>query len=220
MALLESAYSCLKRRREPFPMGHAAQTRSPYVVTPLLVVLLAGCGGGTVEVSADEAPATSSTTATTPTTEAPPTESAAEVTPEPAPSETVAEAAPETARQIVERLAASGMPVDGIGEYDAETDPNDQLGRPGGYTSKAYWVDTTIDSADVLDTTQGSVELGGSVETFGDTAAAQARADYIAEVTAGSPALTEYDFVVGTSVLRLSKALTPDEAQAYVDALN
>ncbi len=194
--------------------------RSPYVVTPLLVVLLAACGGGTTEVSADDTLVSSTPTASTAGTEAVSTESAAEVGPEPAPSETVAVAAPETARQIVDRLAASGLPIDGIGEYDAETDPNDLLGRPGGYTSKVYWVDTSIDTADVADTTQGSVDLGGSVETFADTPAAQTRADYIAEVTAGLPALTEYDFVVGTSVLRLSRALTPDEAQAYVDALN
>lgn len=49
--------------------------------------------------------------------------------------------------------------------------------------------------------------------------AAQRRADYIQTIGKNLPTLVEYDYVLGPVLLRLSKGLTPDQAQAYKDTL-
>jgi hypothetical protein len=54
-----------------------------------------------------------------------------------------------------------------------------------------------------------------SVEVFADHAGARARAEYLATVTKAVPALTEYDYVQGTTVLQISNAATPEQAAAY-----
>ena len=136
---------------------------------------------------------------------------------EPAPSPSVAPVA--AAAEVVKVLVAAGLPVVVTTDYDETTDPNKQLGRPGGYVDKLAFTDSRIVKADVLDDNAGSVELGGGVELFADTAGAQTRADYIQQVTAGMPALTEYGYVRGGVLLRLSKQLTPTQAKAYEAAL-
>lgn len=171
----------------------------------LLAVVAAGCG------SDEEAAAPSTTTALSTTTAsgaAPATTSASLAT----------TAGARASGEVVAALQANGLPISDVVEVTAASDKNQLLGRPGGYTSKTTFSDTTIDVATVTDSTPGSVELGGSVGVFTDMAGAQARADYIAKVTAGTPALTEYDYVAGSALLRLSRALTPDQAQAYKTA--
>ena len=131
-----------------------------------------------------------------------------------------APAAPADAANGLVKLQSAGLPIGATGTVTAENDPNHLLGRPGQYTSKVYWIDTSIDTNEVLDSSEGSVEAGGAIETFADAASAQKRADYIQSVTAGIPALIEYDEVVGPSVLRLSKVLTPDQVAKYKAALS
>jgi hypothetical protein len=60
---------------------------------------------------------------------------------------------------------------------------------------------------------------GGSVAVFADHAGAQARAEFLATVTKGMTALTEYDYVQGMTPLRISNAATPEQAAAYEKAL-
>lgn len=128
-------------------------------------------------------------------------------------------AAPD-AQQVVEAFADAGLPVRDMVVYTAETDLNDMLGRPGGYTSKAAFVDTRIDVSDVGDTSEGAIELGGGVEVFDDADGAHDRATYIQGIAEALPfAAREYDYVAGGVLVRLSVQLTPDQAARYGTAL-
>jgi hypothetical protein len=126
---------------------------------------------------------------------------------------------PITGAEVVEALAAAGLPVTLTIDYDETTDPNKQLGRRNGYVDKVAFTDARIKPEAVIDSTAGSVELGGGVEVFSSQQEAQTRADYIQSVTAGSPALTEYGYVKDGVLLRLSQQLTPTQAAAYETAL-
>lgn len=165
-----------------------------------LVLLTTACGGGGNEtaappVQAPSAPAAFSAAPAAPT-EAPATESI-------------------TGADVMKKLAAAGLPVTLTVDYDETTDPNKQLGRPNGYIDKVAFTDSRIKPDDVLDSDEGSVELGGGVEVFASEREAQTRADYIKTVTAGTPALTEYGYVKGGVLLRLSHQLPPVQAAEY-----
>ncbi|MFI7399681.1 hypothetical protein ACIBW9_04200 [Streptomyces sp. NPDC049541] len=101
------------------------------------------------------------------------------------------------------------------GTVTAENDPNHLLGRPNQYTSKVTFTDSRIKATDVTGTEKGDVERGGAIEVFSSPADATARAKYIQAVTKAMPALTEYDYVNGTVVLRVSHYLTPAQAATY-----
>ena len=104
------------------------------------------------------------------------------------------------------------------GTVTAENDPNHLLGRPNQYTSKVTFTDSRIKAADVAGTEKGDVERGGAIEVFGSPADAAARAKYIQAVTKSMPALTEYDYVHGTVLIRVSHYLTPAQAASYKTA--
>lgn len=97
----------------------------------------------------------------------------------------------------------------------AANDPNHLLGRPGQYTSKVTFADSRVSKADAAGFKAGDVELGGAVEAFASPADAAARAEYIESVTKGSGALSEYDYVHGSVVVRVSRFLTPAQAKQY-----
>jgi hypothetical protein len=130
------------------------------------------------------------------------------------------------ASALAARLKAAGMPVTHLIVYTPSTDPNHELGRQGGYTSKVAWVDRRAVKAyqDGLKQDQlgfspglpgdrGSVDNGGGIEVFPTAAEARARADFIRGF---GPSLGDgYDFTVGRDLLRLSNYLTPAQARAY-----
>lgn len=97
----------------------------------------------------------------------------------------------------------------------AENDENHLLGRPGQYTSKIAFADSRIKGDDAAMYETGDIELGGSIEVFPDAAGAKTRAAYIQKVTKGMPALAEYDYPVGTILVRVSRYLTPAQASEY-----
>jgi hypothetical protein len=113
---------------------------------------------------------------------------------------------------VVERLQAAGLPIAEITVYTAETDPNNLLGRPGGYESKATFRDTRIERGT-------GVGGGGSVEVFKDDDGAIRRREQMERISQSSPVLGEYTYQRGSVVLRIARALTPDQAQAYEQAL-
>lgn len=123
-----------------------------------------------------------------------------------------------TAEDVVNALKNGGLPIGETEVYDATTDPNHQIGRPNGYTSKANFSDTRFELVRD-DDNQLDSSSGGSVEVFADHAGAQARAEYLATVTKGMAALTEYDYVQDTTLLRISNIATPEQAAAYETAL-
>jgi hypothetical protein len=125
-----------------------------------------------------------------------------------------------TAEQVIARLAPR-IPTARLSiVYSAQTDPNQLLGTPNLYVSKAAFTDTRIDPAQAKETEIGSVELGGSVEVFLDEADARARKQYIDETIADLPIdVSEYSYVRGPVLLRLSRRLTPEQAAEYESAL-
>ena len=125
-----------------------------------------------------------------------------------------------SAQAVILKLKAEVPSISISVVYTATTDPNFELGRPGGYTSKAAFVDSRINPSTVSDSSLGSVALGGGVEVFPSNTEAMQRAHYIQSVTAGSPVLTEYDYVAGGVVLRLSSSYTPAQAQQFANSLS
>lgn len=104
------------------------------------------------------------------------------------------------------------------GTVTAENDPNHLLGRPNQYTSKVTFTDSRVKASDVSGTEKGDVERGGAIEVFANPTDAEARAKYIQAVTKSMPAFTEYDYVHGTVVIRVSHYLTPTQAASYKTA--
>jgi len=96
--------------------------------------------------------------------------------------------------------------------YTAVTDPNHELGRQGGYTSKVAWQDPRAASQDAGDT-RGSIGLGGGIEAFPPAPGARARYEYLRGFQ--PPFGDGYDYLDGTAILRLSQYLTPAQARAY-----
>lgn len=130
-----------------------------------------------------------------------------------------AEAEPETpdittmtAEEIVVLLQEQGCPIENIISYTAETDPNELLGRPNQYTSKANFADPRIEQYDQTD------PLGGTVEVFENAADAQSRYDYIDAITQEMPTLGYYQYLYENVLLRVEYALTPDQAAEYENA--
>ncbi|MFE2142173.1 hypothetical protein ACFXA3_10540 [Streptomyces sp. NPDC059456] len=133
--------------------------------------------------------------------------------PAPAPSKATADAAGAFAV-----LSAAVPSVKFGGTVTAENDPNHFLGRPHQYSSKVTFTDGRIPADQTEGHQPGDVELGGSIEVFPNAADAQARHDYIQTVTKGMPALTEYDYLHGQTLVRVSRLLTPAQAADYEKA--
>lgn len=121
-----------------------------------------------------------------------------------------------TASTAFSKLSVKSATV--TGTVTAANDPNHLLGRPNQYTSKVTFTDSRIKAADVSGTEEGAVERGGAIEVFADPADAKARTTYIRAVTKSMPALSEYDYVHGTVLVRVSHYLTPDQAAVYKKA--
>lgn len=125
-----------------------------------------------------------------------------------------------TAEQVVADLAAGVSTAKPTVVYTAESDPNRLLGRPNGYISKASFADTRIKASEVKDDEAGSVDRGGSVEVYADEAGAAARKKYIDDTMKAAPILgSEYSYVTGPVLLRVSQQLTPEQAAEYERAL-
>jgi len=110
-------------------------------------------------------------------------------------------------------LKENGFPIGNVVVYTEETDPNKFLGRPNQYISKLNFSDTTLSpNADNLN--------GGSIEVFLNPEDAEARKTYIDTIGKQMPVLSEYSFIRGTALLRLSRDLTPTKAQEYEKYFN
>lgn len=122
-----------------------------------------------------------------------------------------------TATEIIRDLAKRIPSIKLTVVYNASTDPNHLLGRPGQYTSKAAFTDSRLTASQIQgDTDLGDVQAGGGVEVYPTAAGARQRAHYLYTLTTADPSLgVEYDFLAGPILLRVSGLLTP--AQAAVD---
>jgi len=131
-----------------------------------------------------------------------------------APTTTTAEPRRLDAEAVATRLKEAGLPIGEVRVYTAANDPNEQLGRPGGYTSKVSFHDTRLEQSDDFD-----VDGGGSVEVFDNEKDANSRFEYVDAITRGNAMFNEYHWLDGPIFLRVSKSLTPDQAEEYHRAL-
>lgn len=100
------------------------------------------------------------------------------------------------------------------------SESNHLLGRPNGYLSKASFSDKRVPASDTTGDSKGDVDYGGSVEVFATANEAKARAAYIESVLKADPMLgTEYDYLNGPVLLRVSQYLIPSQAEEYQRAL-
>ena len=116
--------------------------------------------------------------------------------------------------ETVEALKTARLPIADVTTLTAESDENKLLGRPGQYVSKAVFFDSRYP--------KGSGEFEepeNTVETFASDADAKSRRDYVAKVTEGMPMLMQYQILRGRTLVRLNKALSPDQAKEYEMAL-
>jgi hypothetical protein len=93
-----------------------------------------------------------------------------------------------------------------------KTDANNLLGRPNGYVSAAVITDAGGDTSD----SDPGVAYGATVEMFDSKPSAVRRSDYIQGILEDAPMLgTEYDYVRGKVLLRISGELPPSIAAEY-----
>ena len=118
------------------------------------------------------------------------------------------------AADVVNAFKKDGLPIGDQLVYTVENDPDKLMGRPGQYTSKVNFVDTTEQE-------NMKVEIlhGGSVEMFDNNDDAKNRFNYISKIAKSSPVFDEYDYVQGKILLRLSKNLPSNHAKKYEDTL-
>jgi hypothetical protein len=106
---------------------------------------------------------------------------------------------------------ATAMGMGKITVWTAVTDENHLLGRPGGYTSAATIMDKRISCTDPTDP---GTDCGATVEVFATPDQALARSQYIQSLMGGIFG-TEYHYLAGTALLRVTGTLTPDVAMQY-----
>lgn len=100
-------------------------------------------------------------------------------------------------------ITASELPVRDVVEFTAETDPNDQIGRPNGYIAKFSWTDEREPNF------QCTVEFFSSVEDL------DLRKRHLEQVHAAMPLTRQYVFIHKNAILRVPLKLTPDQASRY-----
>src|SRR5918996_5287478 len=88
-----------------------------------------------------------------------------------------------TAREFVAGLKQRGLPVGKVVCYTDESDPNELLGRPGGYIEKCDWADKRHGqphaNADYTNPESDFDLIGGSIETFEKPGGAAERPEYL-----------------------------------------
>src|SRR5262245_44473192 len=113
-----------------------------------------------------------------------------------------------TAEQVAIRLLDAKVPLRTTLVYDASNDPNQLLGKPGGYTSKIAFVGDRTHASAASVTARDPVAQGGSIEVFADAAAASSRVEQLRAVSSSSQLLQEFDYQQGGVVVRVSKYLS------------
>ncbi|TAK20656.1 MAG: hypothetical protein EPO26_16645 [Chloroflexota bacterium] len=105
-------------------------------------------------------------------------------------------------------LMATGLPITGITELTAQTDPDRLLGKAGQYAGKLSWQDPAVANA------------VGFAELFADPAALQARVQALAGAGAGSGSVPLVRSDANLAVLRLPPGITQDQIKTYQSAFS
>ena len=121
-----------------------------------------------------------------------------------------------TAAAVLVALKAEGLPIGDSVDYTVETDPNEKMGRPGGYTSKVNFRDFRL----VPESDDFATRDGGSIEVFATAADRETRANYLEAISKAVPLAGEdVMFSQGRILLRVSNRLLIPDSDAYGVAL-
>jgi hypothetical protein len=122
-----------------------------------------------------------------------------------APGANAQEAPAPDAASVAATLTEMGPPVGDVRLFDAETDPNRLLGRPGQYIGKVSWRD------------ERAPDSNATLEFFADEPALRARERYTEAISRAGGPFTQYIYANPSrlALLRLPFALTPEQAAEY-----
>lgn len=137
---------------------------------------------------------------------------------QPAANESVARSTtsePTDVMTLTASLKAAVPEISKVVVYTEDTDPNDLLGRPNGYTQAAVLIDsrTNCDESDL------GVSCGAVLEMWPSADEAKGRSEYIQSALKDNPMLgTEYNYLRGANLLRVTGELKPSDARAIQEA--
>lgn len=121
---------------------------------------------------------------------------------------------PMTVESISDTVKASVSDIESVEELTEDNDPNELIGRPNGYVAGAVFYDSRLECDEL------GVGCGATLEQWDSAEDAQERSDYILGILEESPMLgSEYNYLLGPYLLRVSGDLAPSEAEEYEDAL-
>lgn len=101
-----------------------------------------------------------------------------------------------------------------VQKVTVKNDPNDLIGRPGGYTSAAYIYDENSESYD----SGLTIDNGAKIEAFKTERDARTRYNYLKDTMRDNPILGgEYTYIEGPVLLRVAQDVPPKVARKYRD---
>lgn len=165
----------------------------------LASLAVAGCGSAGDDGAAPPAVSTSSSSSAAPTTT----------------TTTTTEAAPD-ATAVATRLKAAVKSVTKVVTITEDNDPNDKIGRPGGYVSAATLYDKGVSCDEI------GADCGATVEVWADEASATQRSKFILETLKNADGVLgeEYHYQNGPVLLRVTGELKPSVAKQYQAAFS
>lgn len=117
-----------------------------------------------------------------------------------------------TAEALAASLKADVSSITKTVTITEDNDPNDSIGRPGSYSEAVSIYDSRADCGE----DDLSVDCGAKIEVFDSAGGAKDRMDYIQKSLKDNPILgSEYNYVIGNALLRVSGTLKPSEAKEY-----
>lgn len=178
------------------------------VAVAVAACALTGCGGpaegsaaaSPTSLTSAAAAGSSTTTTSTPSTTTTTTTTA-----------TKPPAGPPDATAVATRVKARVRSVTKLVTITEDNDPNNKIGRPGGYVSAATLYDQGASCTEL------GVECGATVEVWADEESATARSKFIQDALKGANGVLgeEYHYQEGPVLLRVYGDIKPSVARKY-----
>lgn len=123
---------------------------------------------------------------------------------------------------ITNAFKEAKLPIGDVESFSKDTDPNEQLGKPGYYSAKADFADNRLDQINEEYTVEKDL-IGGKIELFENGVDAKKRYNYLKRLNdpeLGPIALDEFLYLHDNILLRITYDLSEEQAQEYNKALN
>lgn len=125
---------------------------------------------------------------------------------------------PKTATEIGEAIKAEIPEISRVVTITEDNDPNDKIGRPGGYVDGAVLFDSRAEPTDK----EPGVDQGAFLEVWPDEAASTDRSEFVQDALKSANGVlgTEYHYRHKGFLLRVTGELKPSQAKAYESVFN